>query len=430
MKKNTEQEQRRNFWIAVFQGVFMRISLAFIESGTILSAFVLRLTGSHFLVGLAGSIMPAGWMWPQLLMSNILEHRPRKMPFYKLGMSIRVVAWLTIVGCTLLIEPHRKSVLVATFFCFYFIAASSMGISSIPYMEIVSKSIQPQRRARFFSIRQFIGGGLAFFIGEFLIKFVLSDASGVTFPHNYALLFSFAVVATLAAFLVFLLIREPIQLIKTKRKSFRQHLRQGTYLLRTDIHYRRFIIFRIFAHSAGMCMPFYVPYALLKLGVPDSTIGSFLAVVALSGAISTALWGHVGEKYGARWILIGMSAFGCVPPLVAIFVPMLPLPWQIPSYFLIFAVNGISINGMMVGFMTYMLNVAPPLIRPSYLGFMNTLLFPFSFVTVLGGVVVSRIGYQGVFTISLGLSLLAFTMTTRLEEVFYNEEIQSDDEIM
>ena len=84
----------------------------------------------------------------------------------------------------------------------------------------------------------------------------------------------------------------------------------------------------------------------------------------------------------------------------------------------------------MVGFMTYMLNVAPPLIRPSYLGFMNTLLFPFSFVTVLGGVVVSRIGYQGVFTISLGLSLLAFTMTTRLEEVFYNEEIQSDDEIM
>ena len=430
MKKNNEQEQRRNFWIAVFQGVFMRISLAFIESGTILSAFVLRLTGSHFFVGLAGSIMPAGWMWPQLLMSNILEHRPRKMPFYKLGMSIRVVAWVAIVVCTLLIEPHRKSVLVAIFFCFYFIAASSMGISSIPYMEIVSKSIQPQRRARFFSIRQFIGGGLAFFIGEFLIKFVLGDASGVTFPYNYALLFAFAVVATLAAFLVFLLIREPIQLIKTKRKLLRQHLRQGPHFLRTDIHYRRFIIFRIFAHSAGMCMPFYVPYALLKLGVPDSTIGSFLAVVALSGAISTALWGHVGEKYGVRWVLIGMSALGCVPPLVAIFVPMLPLPWQIPSYFLIFAINGISINGMMVGFMTYMLNVAPPLIRPSYIGFMNTLLFPFSFVTVLGGVLVSRLGYQGVFTISLGLSLLAFTMTTRLEEVFYNEEIQSDDEIM
>jgi MFS family permease len=177
-------------------------------------------------------------------------------------------------------------------------------------------------------------------------------------------------------------------------------------------------------------MPFYVPYALLNLGVPDSTIGSFLAVVALSGVISTALWGHVGEKYGVRWILIGMSAFGCVPPLVAISIPLLPHPWQIPSYFLIFAINGVSVNGMMVGFMTYMLNVAPPLTRPSYLGFMNTLLFPFSFVTVLGGIVVSWIGYQGVFSISLGLSLLAFTMTTRLEEVFYKEEIQSDDEIM
>ena len=176
-------------------------------------------------------------------------------------------------------------------------------------------------------------------------------------------------------------------------------------------------------------MPFYVPYALLNLGVPDSTIGSFLAVVALSGVISTVLWGHVGEKYGVRWILIGMSAFGCIPPLIAICIPLFSLPWQIPSYFLIFAINGISVNGMMVGFMTYMLNVAPPLTRPTYLGFMNTLLFPFSFVTVIGGVIVSQLGYQGVFTISLGLSLLAFTMTTRLEEVFYKEEIQSDDEI-
>lgn len=430
MKKNSEQEQRRNFRIAVLQGVFMRISLAFVEPGTILSAFVLRLTGSHFFVGLAGAIMPAGWMWPQLLMSNVLEHRQRKMPFFKLGMGIRVLAWVTIVVCMLLIEPTRKAVLVASFFFFYLIAASSLGISSIPYMEIVSKSIHPLRRARFFSTRQFIGGVLAFLIGEFLIKSVLSDASGLVFPFNYALLFAFAVVATMAAFLIFLLIREPIQRVKTERKSLIQHLKQGPHFMRTDIHYRRFIIFRMFAHSAGMCMPFYVPYALLNLGVPDSTIGSFLAVVALSGVISTALWGHVGEKYGVRWILIGMSAFGCVSPLIAICIPLFPLPLRIPCYFLIFAMNGISVNGMMVGFMTYMLNVAPPITRPSYLGFMNTLLFPFSFVTVLGGVIVSRLGYQGVFAISLGLSFLAFTMTTRLEEVFYKEEIQSDDEIL
>lgn len=430
MKNNNEHEQKRNFRIAVLQGVFMRISLAFVEPGTILSAFVLRLTGSHFFVGLAGAIMPAGWMWPQLLMSNVLEHRPRKMPFYQLGMSIRVIAWLTIVVCTLLIDLQKEIVLVASFFCLYFVAASSLGISSIPYMEIVSKSIQPQRRARFFSTRQFIGGFLAFFIGEFLIKFVLSDTSGLVFPYNYALLFAFAVVATLAAFLIFLLIREPIQRTNTSRKPLRQHLRQGPHFLRTDVHYRRFIIFRIFAHSAGMCMPFYVPYAFLKLGVPDATIGSFLAVVALSGVISTALWGHVGEKYGVRWILIGMSAFGCLPPLVAISIPLMPPTWQILSYFLIFAINGVSINGMMVGFMAYMLNVAPPLTRPSYLGFMNTLLFPFSFVTVIGGAVVAQFGYQAVFAISLGFSLLAFAMTTRLEEVFYKEEIQSEDEIL
>ena len=84
-EKDKEQEQNRNFWIAVVQGAFIRISFAFADSTTVLPAFILKLTSSNTLVGLTGSMTRAGWMWPQLLMSNLLEHRPRKMPFYAFG---------------------------------------------------------------------------------------------------------------------------------------------------------------------------------------------------------------------------------------------------------------------------------------------------------------------------------------------------------
>ena len=99
--------QRRNFGFALLQGTFMRINLAFVDPGTVLSAFVHKLTESNLLVGLTGSIMTAGWMWPQLLVSNLLEHRQRKMPYYALGMSIRVFAWLAIFLCTIQIGAEN-----------------------------------------------------------------------------------------------------------------------------------------------------------------------------------------------------------------------------------------------------------------------------------------------------------------------------------
>ena len=116
-EKDKEREQNRNFWIAVLQGTFMRISFAFADSTTVLPAFILKLTSSNTLVGLTGSMTRAGWMWPQLLISNLLEHRPRKMPFYALGMSFRLLAWIAMVVCTLMVGSGNNGLLAACFLC-------------------------------------------------------------------------------------------------------------------------------------------------------------------------------------------------------------------------------------------------------------------------------------------------------------------------
>ena len=421
-KENKEREQKRNFWIAVSQGTFIRISFAFADSTTVLSAFIYKLTRSNTFVGLTGSIPSAGWMWPQLLISNLLEHRPRKMPFYILGMSIRTAAWLSIALCTFLIGTRNDILLALSFLCFYFIGASSMGISTLPYMDIISKSIEPQRRARFFSLRNFTGGICTVFIG-FFVRYALSEESGLIFPTNYALLFGCNVLGVAIALVIFLKLREPIHPVQAKRRSLQQHLKQGPHLLRTDRNYRLFLLFRICTHTAGMCVPFYVPYALLRLGIPDSTVGLFLSVSAISGVFSNALWVYIGEKYGVRWILIFTSAMACAEPLVAIFVRYLPTAWQVPSYFLIFALNGPAMSGMMVGFMTYMINLAPPLIRPTYLGFMNTVLFPFGFMPVVAGKLVGLISYEGIFAIAVGMGILGFLTATRLEDISYEEDL-------
>ena len=325
-------DQRRNFRFALLQGIFMRINLAFADSATVLPAFIHKLSGSDFLVGVTGSMMTAGWMWPQLLMSNLLEHRPRKMSFYVLGMSVRVLAWLAIFFCTIAIGEQNPMLLAACFLGFYFLSSSAMGVSTLPYMDIVSKSIEPQRRARFFSLRQLYGGFFAIWVG-FLVRAVLGNEDEFTgilgsitqifktftmyfigsicnlqtdlgFPHNYAFLFICSVTAAFLSFVSFLGVREPIHPVQPTRQPISQHLKQGPHFLRTDPNYRRFILFRVFGHFSGMASPFYIPYALNELGLSEATIGFFIVCSALSGVISNTMWGYVGEKYGVRWLLI------------------------------------------------------------------------------------------------------------------------------
>ena len=423
-EKEKDHERKYNFRIALLQGILIRISFAFADGSTVLSTFIHTLTRNNVLVGLTGSIMTAGWMWPQLLISNVIEHRPRKLPFYILGMSGRTIGWIGIVLSTILIGARNNNLLAFNFLFFYFLAASSMGVSTIPYMDIISKTIEPRRRAWFFSLRQFIGLFFQFFIGLFFIEYILSDKSGLAFPYNYAVLFGCTWVAVIGAFLAFVRIREPIRPVQSERRPISQHLKVGPHFLKTDVHYRRFILFRILGHFAGMASPFYAPYALLKFSVPQSTAGLFAATLAVAGLVSNIAWGFVSKRYGTIWILRITAGLFWVPPFVAIAAGFLPQAVQIPCYFFVFVVSGVTMSGSMVGFMTYLLNIAPSMSRSTYIGFMNTMLFPVSFVSVLGGALVPLIHHEGVFAISVGMGVLTFFVTMRLEEV-----IRSDDDV-
>ncbi|MDE0010206.1 MAG: MFS transporter [Candidatus Poribacteria bacterium] len=446
--------QRRNFRFALLQGTFMRINLAFADSSTVLPAFIYRLSNSDVLVGLTGSMMTVGWMWPQLLISNLLEHRPRKMPFYILGMTIRVLAWFAIFLCTITIGERSPMLLAGCFLGFYFVSSSAMGISTLPYMDIVSKAIAPQQRARFFSLRQLYGGFFAIWVG-FLVRAVLGNESEFTgilgnitrafktftmyfigticrvetdlgFPYNYALLFICSVLAAFFSFISFLGVREPIHPVQPSRQPISQHLKQGLYFLRTDDNYRRFILFRVFSHFSWMSSPFYIPYALNDLKFSEATIGFFIVCSALSGVISNTLWGYIGERKGVRSLLIITAGLMGISPILAFFSSVFPSALQMPAFILIFIVGGISSNGMMVSFMAYMLNIAPPRNRPSYIGFMNTLLMPVSFAPLLGGFLVPYIGYRWLFAISVGICFVAFRVGLKLEEIMHENEVAEE----
>jgi MFS family permease len=423
----TDEYEARSFRLALTNGIFTRIGFRFVNSSMVLSAFVKELTDSNILVGLTSSTMRAGWMWPQLLISNLVEHRERKMPFYIFGVIMRVIAWVFILLSTLLIGNSNPLLLFFCFYSLYFVACSFMGVSTIPYNDIVAKSIPIQKRARLFGLRQLIGGTFGIGVG-FLIRYVLSEGFYLSFPYNYTTLFVFAVLMMIGAAISFALVREPIHPVRDVRRPFWQHLKRGPHFLRTDRDYRYFMIFRTISSFGNMCIPFYVPYALDRIGIARSTIGSFTTAASVSAALSIVLWAYVCEKHGSKSLLIATTSLACVAPMIAAFVRYLPASHQTTSYFSVFIMSEAFLNGSNIAYMTYTLNMAPSMSRPTYLGFLNTLMFPMSFVPVLAGTLLKIMSYESMFILSAGMSLLAIYFATNLSNVDKRDDIESKDD--
>ena len=55
-----------------------------------------------------------------------------------------------------------------------------------------------------------------------------------------------------------------------------------------------------------------------------------------------------------------------------------------------------------------LLDIAPAAERPTYIGFLNTVLGLATLVPIIGGSLVDRIGFEPVFALAAGLAVLAF----------------------
>src|SRR5215208_2692158 len=73
---------------------------------------------------------------------------------------------------------------------------------------------------------------------------------------------------------------------------------------------------------------------------------------------------------------------------------------------LVFLVAGVANDGNGISSDTYLLEIVPEDERPTYIGLANTTLGVVTFLPVLGGWLVTNVGYSGTFGIGLTFALL------------------------
>lgn len=408
---------RQNFICFVLDYIFFGVALAFVSPTTVLPSFISQLTDSAPLIGLSSTIQTGAWLLPQLMAASFLADKARKKPYLLLFAALgRPVFWL-LAGVLFLAGDGAPALILALLFLGLAVFSGTDALASVAWFDILGKAIPPARRGRLVGAGQVLSGLLT--VGAGVVVNTVLGPQGPPFPNNYALLFFLAGLSLFASWLATSFLHEPVGPTPGQRLPWKMFLPKLLLVLRENRTFSLVTVVRLLAGLSGMAMPFYVVYATDQLHFDVETIGLFISSQVVGSILAGFVWGYLNERSGSKIIIQCSTILGMVSPFLALLI--VPISrWAgaltIYVYSLIFLAIGALNTSFMPGFMNFVLELAPPEERPTYIALTNTLCGSLLVVPFLGGWLLQTTSYPVLFTATVGGVAIALILSFRLEE--------------
>ena len=412
MSKNSETlppHYRWNFAILMLEFISFGVGFGFYSPTSVLPAFARQLTDSAPVIGLVGTIFSGGWMIPQLLTARLINDKPHKKPYIYIGILGRVMLWVIALALWAGLARFPTAMLILFYVCLTLFAVAD-GVASVPWFDIMARTIPMRRRGRLIGTAQSISGLAGIGVGA-LVALILNRRP---FPTNYLLLFVLASVTLIPSSIGITLLREP-EPVTTGRQMKKQTKGDWWRPLIVDPALRRLMICRILFGALGMATPFYVLHAADELHLPEGIIGGFVMAQALAGVASSALMGLVSERWGPRYVIRIGTAASVTGPLFALVVHLVGGAWLVQAYPLVYVGLGVMNSTIMLGFSNYLMEIAPDANRPSYIGLCNTIVGVTAVAPTLGGWLLASTSYTTLFGLTALIVAIGFLLSLGLK---------------
>ena len=283
------------------------------------------------------------------------------------------------------------------------------GFTSVAWFDILSRTIPVRRRGRLLGTSQFISGllgaGVGVLVGQILER--------QPFPHNYALLFTLAGLVLLPSTIVLILVREP----PLESAILQANDREKDSWLKpfADPNFRRLMAARLLVGMISLCSSFYVVHADEVLHLPESVIGDFVTAETMARVGASIVLGLVSERLGSRYVARIGSAVAFVGPLFALTANLMGDGWLVRAYPLVYVALGVINSTWMLGFLNYLLEIAPEGKSPAYIGLGNTTMGLLTLTSLVGGWLLQMTSYATLFGVTAVLVAVGFLLTLRLK---------------
>ncbi|HHY76144.1 MAG TPA: MFS transporter [Firmicutes bacterium] len=404
----------RKFFIA--DGMFFNLGSSFIDAHTVLPTYVSTLTSSPLLIGLASTIRGFGYLAPQIFVAGYIQRMPKKKPFMMATGHVMRLAAVGMALSALFANVDKRLALVIFYACLVLVALGD-AFSGLPWMDLVARTIPAETRSSLFGTMQALGG-ISSFAAGFLTRYLLAMES--SYPLNYALVMGLGSLGLYCSLGAMHFLKEPQAQEPARAVPMGEYLRRLPEAWRANPLFRRLMFVRVLLGSLYLALPFFAIHAQRDLGFPAATVGLFVSAQMVGNVIGGPVWGFVGDRKGAVWVIRAVASlvFGtgalALAARLAFFAGLKAIAYA--SYFLLYFILGGGFGGVWIGFTSYTMDIARPSTSATLVGLLNTIAGPLTLLTVVGGWLASRLGYAAVFAVEAAIALAGCLAAWRIPD--------------
>ena len=396
----------KNNYKNIAHAFFLSLAITIAEPSTIMPLMVHHFSESAIIVGLYASLLRGGAIIIQLYAAFHAQSYKRVIPYLRKVFFFRFLSWFSIGLAIFLIGDSNKQLTLLFIGIGLFFFSFTAGFGAIYFKELQAKLFSKAYRGKTMANRN-VAGSIASIISGGVTGYVLSNFEA---PLNYAYLFMVSSIIMAIGFLIFGSIEEPPkEKVSKKEKSFKEFIKNSQKLLKSDARLKRQILAIFLSFGYLFAMPFVILKANNSFELTGWMLGGFISVQMIGSIIgSSLLWRRISdyEKMLSLAFIIMILAY-----TVALFAN------NIYSYFAIFLLFGIAIDGFSIAGMNLVIEIAPEDKRPIYTALQTNLSSFGLFFPILGGFLLKTFNsYSLVYSLSITILFAGLVVSLKLKE--------------
>ena len=376
--------------------------MSMIDLNTVLPSLISELIDSKIIFGLLYSMILGVPRLFNIIFSHFLSYVKYKKKVLITGIYLRAFSFLGMAFTTYYYGKDNPGLVIIFFFIWIFMFSISGGFASLSYNEIIGKLTTKGQREKIFASKQFVASIMAF-SGGLIVKYIFSPGK-YTFPNNYSILLAIGFLGLVIAAFSFWMIKEEPSAVSDERLKLIKFLKKVPDLLKNDPQFLKFVLIENMSSFSMMVLPFYIVFAKDTFNLSAEYIGIFLLFQIAGMITSNLFWGYIGDKKGARYVVRVCILIGGIIPILALIAGQM----NPDIYKYLFFLVGFVKSGRKIGFLPYLLDLAPEDKRTIYLGIRDSLNILIIILPLIGGVLINFLGYTLTFIIVSIVMITAF----------------------
>ena len=394
-----------NFRSFLWHAIFLALASNFMDVDTVIPAMLIQSGGTSFHLGILTAILLGGSSFFQLFFAGYLSNKPYKKNYLLTAINLRIFSLFALSVLFYYSSGFKSDLVIIFIFLIISFFALSGSFANISYMDIFGKSVKPQKRKKFFTLKESITS-----IGVFLSALIVRELlKRFDFPQNYSLLFFIAALLLLTASLGFWQIKEIRSKIKLN-KGLLKFFRQIPGEIRANPNLKYYLLLINTLGLALSTLPFLILLAKENFELTDKMVGNFLVLRIAGMVVSGMIFYRLSNKVNYKFMVKAASIVGAVIPLAGLFLSQYEFYYQF-----LFLLSGFFVSVYKISKSGILIEISTSENRAAYTGISGagdiiSMIFP-----LIAGALIATLGFKIVFIIVSMVVVLGIFISPKLD---------------